>query len=110
MIKGVMIDEKEQDKKKYPESPKPTAGDKPKVDTPIKQDTAAYIEEAKEINKEKARLLEEENKLMDRKEKLQAEQLIGGGTQAGQAPIKKAPETDEEYAEKFKNGEVNLFK
>lgn len=51
------------------------------------------IEEAKEVNKEKARLLEEEKKVLERREKLAAEELVGGKASAGTEPVK---ETDDE--------------
>ena len=39
----------------------------------------------------------EEEKLLDRKEKLAANSMLGGTTEAGQAPVEKKEETPHEY-------------
>lgn len=67
------------------------------------------IEEARKINEEKAKLLDREEALQAKKEKFHAEQMVGGHTQAGQADENKKPETDEEFTDRFKKGEVNVF-
>ncbi len=62
------------------------------------QNSSNIIEEARKVNEEKARLIEEEKKLMDRKEKFHAEQMVGGGSQAGQPAEKdRKDETNKEY-------------
>ena len=67
------------------------------------------VEQAKIENDRKAKLLEEENKLQDRKEKLHAEEMVGG--RAGlSAPEKPKRLTDTEYAEALQRGEVNPLK
>lgn len=67
------------------------------------KDAATIAKEAEEL---KAKNLEKEEKLLDRKEALNA---LGGGSPAGDRP-EKAEETDEEYTERFQKGEVNPFK
>ena len=74
-----------------------------------KQNNSTPIEEARKINEEKAKLLDREEALQAKKEKFHAEQMVGGHTQAGQADEGKKPETDEEFTERFKKGEVNVF-
>ena len=51
----------------------------------------------------------EASKNLDRKEKLMAEQRLGGFTEAGQPP-KKEEMSDKEYAEKARAGELNVKK
>ena len=66
------------------------------------------LDRAEASNKEKARLLEEDKKLMDRKEKLQAIQMVGGHT--NNINETKKEETAEEYTERFERGEIDLTK
>lgn len=73
-------------------------------------ETTPVIEAAREANRVKAELLEREEKLQKRKEKLHAEQMLGGGSPAG-GPAPKEPEiSDKEYAEKAMAGELNVKK
>lgn len=54
----------------------------------IENNSNNAIKRAETANKEKARLIEEDKKLMDRKEKLHAIQMVGGHTTAnGQSPM-----------------------
>ncbi len=69
--------------------------------------SSPVIEAAKAENDRKALLIEEEKKLMVRKEKLHAEQMVGGHTQGGQKEPETKKDTDEEYANKLMKGEVN---
>ena len=48
--------------------------------------------------------------LLSREENLAARRAFGGETEAGSTAEKPKQLTDEEYNEKFKNGEVNPFK
>ena len=64
------------------------------------------LEEADRINKEKAVLLDREEKLQDRKEKLVAIQQVGGQTVAGQEPEQKKEDSPTEYVDKVMAGEV----
>lgn len=59
-------------------------------------------EAQKTENDRKAELLEREEKLMERKEALAK---LGGGSPAGDRPVK-AEETPEEYKEKVMKGEI----
>ena len=63
------------------------------------------LEEADRINKEKASLLEREEKLQDRKEKMLAEEKVGGRANIGTIEDKKE-ETPKEYVDKVMAGEV----
>ncbi len=72
--------------------------------------SSPVIEAAKAENDRKALLIEEEKKLMVRKEKLHAEQMVGGHTVASGEPKKEEKLSDEEYADKFMKGEVNPLK
>ncbi len=58
-------------------------------------------------NDRRERMLEEENKVLDRKEALQA---LGGQSPAGTKPKKPEKLTDTEYAEALERGEVNPLK
>lgn len=78
-----------------------SGGGKGKEENPLK--------EAKSINEEKAKLLDREEALQSRKEKFEAERLVGGGSQAGQAQPGKEPETDEAFVKRFEAGDVKLF-
>ena len=64
------------------------------------------LEEANRINKEKAELLDREEKLLNRKEKLHAEQMVGGHTQAATETQTTKEITPEEYAKKVMAGEI----
>ena len=89
-------------------------------ETEIPKETEAPKEEAKEpktptpptsidlLNKaldRKENLLKQETELQDRREKLHTEQMLGGHSEAGQAPAEKKELTDEEYKEKILAGE-----
>ena len=69
----------------------------------VKEDPAKHfvsspvIEAAKAENDRKEELIKEEKKLMDRREKLHAEQMVGGHTVAGQPEQDKKEETPHEY-------------
>ena len=72
------------------------------VDT---QDRKSPLDEAREINAKKEELLKREEALMARKEKLEAERMIGGVTSAG-VPIAKKELSDEEYSDQLLDGNV----
>ena len=83
--------------------------DNPKEDKKPAENTEGVnaLDRAETANKEKARLIEEDKKLMDRKEKLHAAQMVGGHTVAGQEVVKPKELSDEEYADKFMKGEAD---
>lgn len=68
------------------------------------KDTATIAKEAEEL---KAQNLIREEKLMERKEALNA---LGGQSPAGSKPIPPAKLTDTQYAEALERGEVNPLK
>ena len=55
------------------------------------------LDKAINANKVKSELLDREEKLLERKEKLEGIRLIGGGSAAGSEPAKPKDETDSEY-------------
>ena len=77
---------------------------------PVSPAGSSTIEQTRKENDRREKLLEREETLMARKEELEADRIAGGRAEAGIVPEKKKPETDEEFTEKFKGGEVNLFK
>ena len=79
-----------------------------------KEETSDLVKEAKETAKEikeqndrKEKLIEAENKILDRKEALNA---LGGGSPAGTKSDKPKKLTDTEYAEALEKGKVNPLK
>lgn len=70
---------------------------------------SSTIEQARKENDRREKLLEREETLMARKEELEADRIAGGRAEAGVVAEPKKPETDDEFADRFKNGEVNLF-
>lgn len=56
-------------------------------------------------NNRREDLLKQETELQERKEKLHTEQMLGGHSDAGQAPQEKKELTDEEYKDKILSGE-----
>ena len=95
-----------EDKKEIEEPTKPTENESSETVAPTEQVGSNIVEEARKVNSERRIILEEEKKLQDRKEKLHAEQMLGGGSQAGQAAKPKAKETDEEYSKRVMRGEL----
>ena len=75
-----------------------TAGDKYET-TPVIERARQEREKLESANKKKEELL-------DREERIMAKRELGGMSEAGQVAVKKE-ETDEEYAERFRRGEVN---
>ena len=60
------------------------------------------IDEAKEVNRKKEELLIREEKLQERKEKFEAERMVGGQTQAGQQEKPQISEAEKASREKIK--------
>lgn len=90
--------EKTEDKKPEESADNTGEGDKPEADSKIERANAA-AERMEKANAEKT-------KLLNREEDLIAQRRLGGEIDAGK-PAAKAKETDEEYTERFKRGEVN---
>lgn len=86
-----MDEEKTEDKV---EDKKPTTED---TGEGIQPKTISELDRAEAANKEKKELLEREEKLQVRKEKLHAIQMVGGRAEAGQVPKE---ETEDEKWEK----------
>ena len=75
-----------------------TPGEEVVVNTPEYENNSnkpSYLEEADRINKERASNLDREEKLQDRKEKLIAEERVGGRAIAGKP---ETPKTEKETA------------
>ena len=90
-------------------NPEPTGNPNPEPnqDNNTGSEGISELDRAEAINKEKARLLEEEKKLIERKEKLESIRMVGGQTIAGQ----KAPEVDpkekaKEYGQSILKGVI----
>ncbi len=109
-----MVNEKEketntEEKKKVT----PETGTTPTEDDGDKEKTTAVLDRADEINQVKTRNLEREEKILARKETLEARKAVGGETEAGSEPVKDtktSEEKDKEYHDKFLKGEVNPLK
>jgi len=82
-------------------TPAEDTGIKPKPTTLYEQTNAA-TERLEEANKKTEELL-------NRQEELYQRQQLGGRAEAGQAPVKPKEETDEELANKFDKGEVDIL-
>ncbi len=115
------MDEKKEETQKTDKTEQKTETDKSETaegdsNTGGKQedDKIPAVEEAKKVaadikteNDRREKILEEEQKVMDRKESLNA---LGGGSPAGDRPSKPAKMSDTEYAEALERGEVNPLK
>ena len=75
------------------------AGDTPEEPTLIEQTNAA----AERLEAANAK----QEELLIKQEKAEARRRLSGRSEAGSQPVKKAPETNEEYTERFERGEVN---
>ena len=99
-----MVDEKVKEKAKtdVKETTAVDSGDGDKPQTP------KVIEEANAAAERLEKATEEMRKENSRHEEIMARKVLAGETEAGSAP-KKEKETDEEYVERFKRGEVDPF-
>ena len=66
---------------------------------------ASELDRAEAANKEKRELIEREEKLQARKEKLHSIQMVGGRAEAGSEPEVKE-ETPKEYAQRVMKNEI----
>ena len=80
------------------------------------EESEEVVEEVIEekVKKPTAKEMKEENDALEieleRTDALNARRALGGQSEAGQAPVKPAAPTDEEIAEKFDKGEVDILK
>ena len=72
--------------------------------------TISELDRADQIAERQKRENDRREELLTREENLAARKAVGGVTEAGQEAPKPEPETDEQYVEKMKQGEVNPFK
>ena len=72
----------------------------------LETQTPTTIDKYHEENNRRAELLKQETELQDRKERLHTEQMLGGRSEAGQAPPEKKESTPEEYAKQALAGEL----
>lgn len=72
-------------------------------------DSSPVIEEARRVNVERIEILDREEKLQARKEKLHAEEMVAGKGKVTEEIVKKDL-TEIEYAEAMEKGEVDPFK
>ncbi|KKK93199.1 hypothetical protein LCGC14_2695290 [marine sediment metagenome] len=68
--------------------------------------TPTSLDRYHQENNRKEDLLKQETELQERKEKFHTEQMLGGHSEAGQAPPAKKESTPEEYADKVMAGET----
>ena len=78
-----------------------------KEETKSQDNTQSALDRAERANAEKRELLEREEKLTARKEKLAALQMVGGQAEAGQVPEKPKEETPQEYAKRIVAGDID---
>jgi len=84
-----------------------TDTDGEKTDTPVQTFEKTEVEKVKDTLEELKSANDEIEKELLRKEKLRAKMIMGGKTEAGKVNEKK--ETDEDIANKFSSGELNLL-
>ena len=63
--------------------------------------TSPIIEAARKENDRKEELLKKEEELISRRERLQAEAMVGGRAEAGQGEAQQKEETDHEYRKRI---------
>jgi hypothetical protein len=92
------------------EAGKETTADVPKPETTSKStdDGLSPLDRAEAANKEKAALLEREEKMLERREKIVAAESVGGRARMTQEQ-EKAEETPEEKAKRFESGGMDLL-
>ena len=102
------VDEKE---KKVKEEVKDLGKEKttPAKNEGAKFETTPVIERAREEREKLEAANTKREELLDREEAIMVKRELGGTGERGVVEKKKT-ETDEEFTERFKNGEVNLFK
>ena len=77
---------------------------------PEEKPQKSVLEETKEAIAELKKEREEMGKVRDELQQLRSDQLLSGTAGGRVEPEPPKEETDEEYSEKFHNGEVNPFK
>ena len=75
----------------------------------VQSETTSELDRADQIAERLKRENDRKEVLLSREENLAARRTVGGVAEAG-VESKPKVETDEEYTEKFQNGEVNPFK
>lgn len=94
-----MAEDEESDKEK--ETPDTPAEDKPDAEKkPTAIEAATALADRIDAGNKKA------EEILERQEKLHAEQMLGGSSDAGQAPPKKEKMTDAEYKDKVMAGDI----
>jgi len=91
------------DEEPKPEAAQPVDEDKVReaiIETPMLDEAKRIVAEMRAANMEKKALL-------DREERLRAEQLLGGRSEAGSVPLLTKEVTPLEYAKKVIRGELN---
>ncbi len=90
------------------DNPKPEGEETTETTTEVVKPNSSFIDEAKEVNKERREILKAETELQTRKEKLHAEQMIGGHAVAGREKEKKKELSNQDYADKALAGDYNV--
>ena len=76
----------------------------------VQSETVSELDRADQIAERQKRENDRREELLSREENLAARRVVGGETEAGSIAEKPKALTDEEYTEKFNNGEANPFK
>ena len=76
----------------------------------VQSETVSELNRADQIAERQKRENDRREELLSREEALQARKVVGGESEAGSVAEKPKALTDEEYTEKFNNGEANPFK
>jgi len=72
------------------------------------EEKPSFLEELR-VEKASLEKVRDENKqLVERMERIKAEQIMQGTADTGQTPVKPKEETDEEYAKRFMSGGIPL--
>lgn len=88
-------------------TPEPTPTPEPEPTTEPINNEPSPLEEADRINKEKAELLDREEKILDRKEKIIAAEAVGGRARVGRQEDPKDPkEKAKDYGKSIMAGKL----
>ena len=80
------------------------------IDKGIQSETTSELDRADSIVERQKRENDRREELLSREENLAARRAVGGETEAGSIAEKPKELTDEEYTQKFQDGEANPFK
>lgn len=85
-----------------------TTGKEPDKPLPNVDEPLSIVDEAKKVRDEIKAENDRREEILKKEQKLESDKLLGGGS-GGHVEPKPKEETDEEFVEKVKHGEANLF-